>query len=296
MISPTATFNTESDWLAARQHSIGASEIAAVLGVSEYQTPVDIWQLKTGRAKPFGGNQATKMGLMLEPVIKQLYEEETGQQITQSQVFIRHANKPLSSTLDGVTATGRIVEFKTAGPNAKGWSDDEPDGIPDAYYCQVQQQLLVSGNDGPADLALLKCGVDFRIFNVTRSDSVQDKILEYADRFWWCVKHDTPPDWGRQTAETLAVRNPRCEGEITLAPSVSTLVAMYEECKKREKDAESESERLRVEILSVLGTNAVGILPDGRRVKRYLSDVAERTYTVTAKAYTRHYFSILKGR
>lgn len=227
MISPTATFNTPSDWLAERQKSIGASEIAAVLGVSEYQTPIDIWQLKTGRAKPFGGNQATKMGLLLEPIVKQLYEEETGQQITQSQVFIRHADKPLSATLDGVTATDRIVEFKTAGPNAKGWDDDEIEGIPDPYYCQVQHQLLVAGNTGPVDLALLKCGVDFRIFTVARSESLQDKILEYSDRFWWCVTHDTPPDWGRQNAETLAVRNPRCDGEITLSPTVSALVALY---------------------------------------------------------------------
>jgi hypothetical protein len=138
--------------------------------------------------------------------------------------------------------------------------------------------------------------VDFRIFTVLRSEGLQAKILEFADRFWRCVKNDTPPDWGQQTAETLAVRNPRCDGEIALTPAVSSLVALYEDCKIRAKEAEAESYRLKVEILEEMGMNAIGILPDGRRVKRYLSDVPERTYSVTAKAYTRHYFTILKGK
>ncbi len=39
-------------WVDARQHYIGGSEIAAALGESSYQTPLNLWLIKTGRIEP----------------------------------------------------------------------------------------------------------------------------------------------------------------------------------------------------------------------------------------------------
>ncbi len=66
------------DWLAARENGIGASEVAGVIGLSPWETPFSLWLRKTGQIPPVEETQAMKMGKLLEPVIAQLWEDETG--------------------------------------------------------------------------------------------------------------------------------------------------------------------------------------------------------------------------
>ena len=39
-------------WLAGRKNSIGASEVAAAIGISPFMTPNELWEIKTGRREP----------------------------------------------------------------------------------------------------------------------------------------------------------------------------------------------------------------------------------------------------
>ncbi|MBD1207496.1 MAG: YqaJ viral recombinase family protein [Ignavibacteria bacterium] len=49
-----------------RKRGIGASEIPAIAGLSEFTSPRDVWREKTGLAA-FEGNQATRIGNFFEP-------------------------------------------------------------------------------------------------------------------------------------------------------------------------------------------------------------------------------------
>lgn len=59
-----------------RKTSIGGSEIAAMLGLCEYQSPYGLWLSKTGRAEPFMGNADTRRGKAMEPALIQLLAYE----------------------------------------------------------------------------------------------------------------------------------------------------------------------------------------------------------------------------
>ena len=37
------------EWVHARMHYLGGSELAAAFGKSKYQTPLQLWMIKTGR-------------------------------------------------------------------------------------------------------------------------------------------------------------------------------------------------------------------------------------------------------
>ena len=37
------------DWLKIRKQGIGASDAAAAVGISPYQSPLELWMIKTGR-------------------------------------------------------------------------------------------------------------------------------------------------------------------------------------------------------------------------------------------------------
>ncbi len=71
---------SREEWLAVRNQGIGSSDSAAVVGLSPYKSPLELWMEKTGRKAPddLSDNEAVFWGSTLEPVIAQVYGEKTG--------------------------------------------------------------------------------------------------------------------------------------------------------------------------------------------------------------------------
>ena len=64
-----------AEWLEARKDGLGASDAAAVLGISPWKTNVQLWEEKTGLVVPedIGGNPAVKYGNDAEPLLRQFF-------------------------------------------------------------------------------------------------------------------------------------------------------------------------------------------------------------------------------
>ena len=132
-----------TEWLEYRRSMRNASETAAVLGVSPWVTPYQLWQLKTGRREQ-AVNAAMLNGTALEPQARSAYELETG-----------HVMQPLvmqdgeySASLDGITLQGDlIVEIKVPmkGSSSSLWRAVEAGEVPCHYVSQIQHQLMVAG-------------------------------------------------------------------------------------------------------------------------------------------------------
>lgn len=131
------------EWLAHRRGLRNASETPAVLGISPWVTPYQLWLAKTGRATE-EPNEAMRRGTALEPLARHAYEVETG-----------HVMQPLvlqdgeyAASLDGVTLDGElIVEIKCPykGQASSLWQALEAGEVPEHYRMQIQHQLMVSG-------------------------------------------------------------------------------------------------------------------------------------------------------
>lgn len=99
--------NDRPAWLAARRATIGASEVAAVLGVEHaYGSAISVWAEKTGRVERdpetpewmFWGNE-------LEPSILTGYAKRTGRRCVPFGVLLRSTRFPwLSATPDGLVS------------------------------------------------------------------------------------------------------------------------------------------------------------------------------------------------
>lgn len=162
--------------LGDRTTGIGASEIAAVLGLSVSRTPVDVWLEKRGLADYAGRllspivepattraaediadadadiadpavREAPEMawGRALEPVIVNWYASTRG--VTYDPRFdgTVAARDPeflnVWATPDRVTTEPRIVEAKSVGwQMAYKWGTPGTDKVPIEYFCQVQVQ------------------------------------------------------------------------------------------------------------------------------------------------------------
>jgi len=81
-----------------RKNGLGASESAAALGYSQYQTPLDIYREKLGLAPPFEGNAYTLRGSRLEDIVAQYFcdgielEFEDAKVLTISELYELYPN------------------------------------------------------------------------------------------------------------------------------------------------------------------------------------------------------------
>ena len=177
------------DWLAYRLSMRNASETAAVLGLSPWTTPYQLWLLKTGRQQQIV-TAAMQHGTDLEPAARAAYEVQTGN-IMQPLVIQDGA---YSASMDGVTLEGDlIVEIKcpVRGQSSALWKDVADGNVPGHYGVQIQHQLMVSG----AALAHLWVydGAQGLLCRIERDDTAMQRIREGWDWFQCFQDSDTPP-------------------------------------------------------------------------------------------------------
>lgn len=130
------------EWHTHRAQYRNASETAAVMGVSPWQTPYELWLIKTGR-KVTIETEAMRHGTAIEPAARAAFEVESGF-IMQPLVMV---DGNYSASLDGITLSGDIiVEIKCPykGQTSELWQTVHKGSVPAHYMLQVQHQLMVS--------------------------------------------------------------------------------------------------------------------------------------------------------
>jgi len=96
------------EWHEHRRTHRNASETPVLLGLSPWQTPYQLWQVKLGLLEPIV-TPAMRHGSGLEALARAAYERRTGH-VMQPLVVV---DDKYSASLDGMTLGGkRIVEIK----------------------------------------------------------------------------------------------------------------------------------------------------------------------------------------
>ncbi|HNN29830.1 MAG TPA: YqaJ viral recombinase family protein [Agitococcus sp.] len=205
------TVQARIDWLKGRQTGIGGSEIAAICGLNQYKTPMQIWESKVNPVQDEETSQPAYWGTVLEEVVAKEYAKRTGYKVQRVNTQMRHPdfnfaianidraviNPDISGNVrwkDGKLTTDRILECKTAnGFMAKQWGEAGSDQVPDSYLIQCQWYLGITGAS-VCDLAVLIGGQDFRIYTINRDDDLINDLLQQGAAFWELVKNNIAPD------------------------------------------------------------------------------------------------------
>lgn len=202
-------FDDRETWLAGRNtQGIGASEAAAVAGMSPWMTPLELWRLKVGAApaKDLSGSAAVSRGVRMEPALRGLYAAMHPGYTVDYHAYdiLCQEDRPwLFATLDGEVTDDRgrrgILEIKTSSPNGKiGWAKWEGH-IPDHYYCQILHQMLATGYDFVDLLAALENmdgDLSIRTYRFERAEQADNMawLLEREEDFYKNhVLTGTPP-------------------------------------------------------------------------------------------------------
>lgn len=183
--------------LELRRTGIGGSDIGAILGLSPWRSPIDVWRSKVEGWQP-DDSPALRRGRILEPAVCEFYRLEEGPSELLSVGTMRHPEHQLMlATPDRIAVfqggERRLLEVKTSRLGVQGWGEPGTDDIPSCYLAQVEWTLEVVGLD-EADVAVLLGGDDFRVYRVRRNDEMVRIMRERAETFWMLyVQPKTPP-------------------------------------------------------------------------------------------------------
>ena len=197
-------------WLALRRTGIGGTDAAAILGLSPWSSPLDVWLDKTGRAVPRPSDPDRDdllfLGNALEPAIAAMYERKTGRRLFKPEEdfgIVRHPAFPMIlGTPDRlVVGEPRGVELKSEVPFLDRFGDPGTDEVPDFYVAQCAVYMAVNNFDA-WDIALLHGGSKFGIYTLERSRAVENELLDVLVAWWerHVVQDVQPPIDGSDSA------------------------------------------------------------------------------------------------
>lgn len=196
------------EWLQARLRGIGASDTAAILGYSNFQSPFSIYADKVLEPDDNPSEDAIlEWGRRLEPVVARKFEDETGLPLHDPGDFTiyRSESHPwIFATLDRqVGVHAYPLELKV---NFHGNPNDWKDSIPMAYKVQMQQQLFVTGAE-LGYFAVLHVGTPlFRWYTVQRHEKFIARLVERVTDFWHNhveAKRMPPTDYAEPTRKAI---------------------------------------------------------------------------------------------
>lgn len=285
-------------WEAERRHTLGASEVPAVLGLSPYATQLDVYRAKFGVDRDMDPELAF-IGHAEEVVIgkwMRAFRPELG--VLRRGFMARSLVAPwLHASFDRFVVRGgtwRPVQMKTAHQYASAdWADEQ---VPLAVQAQVQTELLVFGGQRGYAVAFVG-GRRFHLQPIDRDEEfIRDLLIPQTRRFWEeHVLAEVPPD-PTTSAEAVSI----WPGDDDDAPLVADSKLMHtlwqiRRMQKLEKGLEARLDDLKLQVQKRMGNATEVVDPmgetlatwrptkgarrlDSKALRADLPDVAE-TYT-----------------
>lgn len=241
------------EWHEQRRQGLGSSDVAAILGLSTYARPIDIWRDKMGLSEPSEDTPFTEWGRRLEPVIADAAEDATGIRWTtwtgaiharRWHVAFTHLDRR-GRDEDGAMA---VLECKS-GMGTRGWGDpatvsiaDAHTVIPAGYAIQCAHHLLCTGY-GRVYVAALIGYRDFRLYRLERDEGFLDDLLA-DEQAWWqhhiTDGHEPDPDGSEAYRDHLRRRlGVVTEAELSATPEQQAIAARALEAKRAVKAHEA---------------------------------------------------------
>lgn len=253
------------EWLQERRSSVGASEVAAVMGLSQWATPLDVYKSKHGFDKPFDP-LISLVGHEDERTMSRWLAELSGLSPTLEPGFMaRSAEYPFIHATPDRMWDGIPVQLKTAHEYTSHKWDE---GIPTEYRVQVQTEMLVTG--APRALLVVRIGSrDFRAIWEPRDDRfINEHLIPTVTEFWGRVEaHEPPPP---STVAEIAEAYPSEAIEVELSDEAFDVLERITVLNSDIQAQEAERDALKVALAQYVET-ADTLFHGGQKVATWKS-------------------------
>ena len=287
-------FRDRTEWLRARQDTIGSSEAASALGIKP--SPLQLYVSKVNpQSEDTPLTIPQRVGLALEDTVADLYHTETGREIAEKQVFLRSSRYPwMSATIDGLTAQGSIVEFKTISARLSDrLGETDLEQVPDHWLAQVHHQMIVAEKQS-AEIAVLIGNEEFLVYPIVRNPDLCDLILLAEEALFDRIQSRRPPEASEFDGCSDVLRAFGApNGAISCSPEVEDLVVQAEVLREVENAAKKRRDAIRAKIAEAIGDAGLGITPSGYEIRKTLR--TRKGFTVQPLSYVEMKVKTPKG-
>lgn len=187
---------SHEEWLAARQNTIGGSDIGAIMGLSPYSSPAQLYVEKKGLIERKEPNYAMKRGTLMEDAVAEIFKAETGLKVERVQAILGHnENQRFTANLDRLIIHGpkpeewEILEIKTATQYMiPKWKL----GAPLYYQTQVFWYMFVTGVRKAR--LIVDISTEMLEFQFEWDDEIIGAMKRAAEAFLVMLDTDSMPD------------------------------------------------------------------------------------------------------
>lgn len=273
-----------------RQRFIGGSDAAAILGVSPWATPLDLFLLKTGRKADTADAARERMfrrGKRLEPVVIDMLVEELGIKVTKrshpeapNRYTDRHlpflaaeidfewevtpeiaARHELDPALIGTIQNG---EVKTVHPFASAkFGEADTDEIPVEYAAQAAHGMMITGRQ-LCMFGVLVGADNLSVYWLHRDEETIEGLRAKETAFWqYNVLADVAPA-PVNLPDVMQLFRRKSPIRCAATPEIAALVAELNQLRATQRAAEQGQEELKFQIGEyMLGKGAVELTARG---------------------------------
>jgi len=245
-----------------RSKVIGGSEIAAVMGLSRWKTPLALWAEKTGEIpqEDISDREYVQLGTELEDFVAKKFERITGKKVRRdTRTFTYSSEYPyMVAHIDRrIQGTDELLECKTC----SAWKEKEWEGeeIPVEYILQVMWYLGILGMK-KGYIAVLIGGQKFVWKELEFDKELFDRMVINAKNFMQAVQGKQPPIAMAGDKETLGKLYKGTEGgqlelEEAAMKSIDQDLEERDALKRTIESAEQRIEEIENRIKQEMGEN-----------------------------------------
>lgn len=302
-----------SEQLENRRKGLGGSDMAAILGVSPWVTPMQLYLEKRGEIEGSKRSEAMELGELLEPVLRRAYELLKGVSVdVPTYTFTHTKHNFLVANVDGIISKDKLLEIKTSA-TTENWGTATSQ-IPIYYNTQVQHYINVLKAQEIdiavlfADLKLKKMFVedvyskeipidevaeriityyDFRIFTVKRDEDIIALLEDRAVQFWRRIQEGNPPEITNIVDWKLFYRKRLTEEDIECNISILNATVELKNINKQKKELEQREQELKQQIVMFMKDKST-LMYNGYP----LGKVIRKSYTTEPQTIDTIYFQL----
>lgn len=251
-----------------RRKYLGASEVAAVLGMDPFKGPHDVWAEKMGiLGEAQEESEAAELGKLLEAPILKRYAVRNGAQLWTPGSMVSRTLPWARATPDALDGNDCIdiyalshphnIQVKLVGARMlHHWES----GVPDYVKLQVQWEMMVVGEHFPgcteSKVVALLGGTEYREFDVPRDDGVIDALREVCGEWWTrhIVGGEMPTTDGSEACKAaLSAKFKQSVGIEEPDSVVAALIRQYDDARQKESQWKTSKEAAGNALRALIG-------------------------------------------
>ncbi|MED2983196.1 YqaJ viral recombinase family protein [Bacillus thuringiensis] len=254
---------THEEWLEIRRQGIGGSDLAAVLSMSDWNSPMSIYLDKIGELKEKPQSEYAYWGNVLEDVVAREFMKRTGLKARRKNEILRSKSHPFMMANIDREVIGRKegLECKTTSEYKR--SEWKGDNVPTQYILQCQHYMAVTGYK-KWHIAVLIGGNTFVFKTIERDEDIIKMAIDKCELFWngFVVKRIPPViDGLKPTTDALKEMYEKSieDDHIILPEKAYEYAVTYESSELREKQAKQDKEAAKNNLINVLKCSEKGV-------------------------------------